>query len=81
MIEYTKEDMQKLAEMSNQTSPPAVFLPNMNYDPKKFLNFLNEYHLSKDVHYLFELPLEDVPLLINKGEVSGYLQFRLSVAK
>lgn len=81
MVKYTKEDMKTLAEMSLPTSPPAVFLPGMDYDPDKFLELMKSYHLTKEIHYLFEVPLEDVPLLINKGEVSGYLRYRLSIAK
>ena len=81
MIEYSKEDMETLASMSVPSSPAAIFLPDMDYDPQSFLHLLTDYHLSKDIHYLYEVHLEDIPLLINKGEVSGYLQFRLRVAK
>lgn len=78
---YTASDMKKLVEMSVSGSVPAVFLPDMVYDPGKFRGLLEEYNLKKDILYLFETPLSQVPLLINKGEVSGYLQFRLSVGK
>ena len=81
MIEYTAEDMKTLAGMSHPTSPAAVFLPQMAYDPCKFMDLLTSYHLKKDIHYLFEMPLEDIPLLINRGEVSGYLKFRMQIAK
>lgn len=81
MVEYTREDMEILAKMSREESPAAVFLPDMDYDPDKFRKLLESYHLKKDIYYLYEMPLEDIPLLINKGEVSGYLRFRLHVAK
>ena len=81
MIKYTKEDMQTLQKMSAPTSPAAVYLPELNYKPKAFKELLESYGLKKDVHYLFELPLNQVGLLINQGNISGYLKFRLNVGK
>lgn len=81
IVEYTSEDMKVLANMSQEGSVPSVYLPELKYDPRKFKQLLVDHHLKKDIHYLFEMPLEDIPLLINKGTVSGYLSFRLRVAK
>lgn len=80
---YTRADMKKLAEMSDDASVAAIFLAEeeINYDPKKFRDLLKRHNLTKDINYLYEMPLNEIPLLINKGEVSGYLQFRLAVGK
>lgn len=78
---YTKDDMKKLAEMSEEASVAKVFLEELNYDPKKFKELLQRHGLTKDIHVLYEIPLIEVPLLINKGEVCGYLQYRMAVGK
>lgn len=78
---YTKEDMKVLADMSRDGSPAKEFLIDIDYDPKKFRKTLKSYHLTKDIEYLFQIPREKVPLLINKGEISGYLRFRFNVGK
>jgi hypothetical protein len=81
MIRYSKDDMKKLHDMSVFGSPAQVYTKETNYSPSSFKRVLESYGLKKDIHYLFELPLSDVGLLINKGEVSGYLKFRLYVGK
>lgn len=81
MVRYTKDDMRKLRDMSVEGSPARVFTEEAGFSPSSFRSILESYGLKKDVHYLFELPLEEVGLLINKGEVSGYLKFRCEVGK
>jgi hypothetical protein len=78
---YTKEDMKILAEMAPQYSVPHMYLPDLNYSPKAFKKYLEDRHQTKDVNYLFELPLNELPKLINRGELSGLLQFRLQIGK
>lgn len=78
---YTKEDMQMLVKMSAEGSIAEAYLPDMDYDPEVFQSLLRAKGLMKDVHYLFEVPLEDVPLIINRGDLSGYLKFRMTVCK
>lgn len=81
MIRYTKADMHKLHDMSVESSPARVFTEEGNFSPSSFRSILQSYGLSKDIHYLFELPFEEVGLLINRGELSGYLKFRCEVGK
>lgn len=81
MVRYTKEDMHKLHDMSVPGSPAQVFIEEAKFSPTTFKSILESYGLKKDIGYLFELPLAKVGLLINKGEVSGYLKFRLQVGK
>lgn len=81
MVKYTKDDMRTLQKMSVPGSPSEVYLPKLDFSPSAFKKLLNSYHLKKDISFLFELPLNRVGLLINKGEVSGYLKFRLQVGK
>lgn len=81
MINYTKNDMRVLFNLSVDGSIPKSFLPELNFSPKAFKQLLESYGLKKDVTYLFEMPLKNVGLLINEGNVSGYLKFRLQVGK
>lgn len=81
MIRYTKNDMKVLYEISVEGSPARVFIKEAGFDPKKFLGILQKFNLRKDINFLYHLPLKDVPLLLNKGEISGYLKFRLHVNK
>lgn len=81
MIRYSKDDMKALHDMSVFGSPAQVFTEEVKFSPKEFRLKLESYGLKKDIHYLYELPLSEVGLLINKGEVSGYLKFRLHVGK
>jgi len=81
MVAYTKEDMKVLESMSEDGTFCREFMEDMNYDPQILHDHLDKHNLKKDIHYLFEVPLEEVPLLINRGEISGYLRFRLTVGK
>jgi hypothetical protein len=76
---YTEEDMRKLAAESVPGSIPAVFLPGLGYSPKKFKEFLESKGLKEDVRQLFEMPITDVPPLLDDESVSGYFRFRLAV--
>ena len=78
---YTKKDMKTLETMSVEGSPTREFLEIYDYDPKRFQKFLVENGLQKEAQYLFDLPLEEIPLLMDRGEISGYLRFRLTVGK
>ena len=73
--------MKTLADMSAPGSPAAVYLPDMDYDPGRFKALLESYNLKKDVYYLYEAPLKEIPKLINKGHLSGYLKYRLEISK
>jgi hypothetical protein len=81
MIRYTKADMKVLHDMSVENSIPKIYLPDLNFSPVSLKAHLESYGLKKDVELLFDLPLSKVGLLINRGEVSGYLKFRLQVGK
>jgi hypothetical protein len=78
---YTKDDMRKYAEMSEEDSVPAQYLEELDYDPKRYREFLKEHKQAKEIKYLFETPLIEIPILINRGELVGCLQFRLSIGK
>lgn len=78
---YTREDMKRLAEMSEPNSIPRIILPDHDYDPEGFRKTLQEYNLSKEIYYLFEAPLKEVPLLMDKGHLIGYIQFRMEIGK
>jgi len=78
---YTKEDMKKLEEMSEEGTIPRAFLEDLDYDPDKFKALLQEYGLKNDVYDLYEMPLEDIPLIVNDKTKTGYLMFRATVRK
>jgi hypothetical protein len=79
--QYTREDMMKLAEMSEENTVPKVYLEEFNYDPVKFRALLEEYNLKSDIYYLYEYPHDELGLLVNQSNVNGYLRFRLSIDK
>lgn len=79
MVEYTTEDMKKLAEMSSEVL--QFELEDLNYDPEAFKTFLHSRQQHTAIKYLFETPYEDIPMLINNGYISGYLEYRLTVCK
>ena len=81
MIKYTVDDMRTLHKLSEVGSIPQAYLPELKFSPIKFKELLESYGLKKDVYYLFEMPLREVGLLINRGDLSGYLKFRLTVKK
>jgi hypothetical protein len=81
MPAYTIKDMKTLASMSADGSIASVYLPDVQYSPRKFKDFLLSKGLRKDVNLLFDIPLKQVALLINKGEVSGYVKFRFQIGK
>jgi len=78
---YTKEDMKKLAEMSTEGSVPNSYLPDLDYDPDEYKTLLEQYLCKDDVHYMYEVELNEVPLLINDGHISGILKWRLAIGK
>jgi len=81
MPQYTKEDMKKLAEMSKKGSVPDTFLPGMDYDPMIYKELLLGAACKEDIHYIYEVELTEVPLLINDGHISGILKWRLAIGK
>lgn len=78
---YTKEDMKLLASYSEENSITKVLLKDYDYDPGLFKKILKVNGLKSDLHYLYEVPLSEVPLFITKGHLSGILKFRLKVGK
>lgn len=80
-IKYTKKDMHILHGLSKEGTIVRDQLEELEYDPVKFRKVLESYGLKKEIYFLFELPFEEVALYIHKGEVSGYLDFRLRIRK
>lgn len=79
--QYDKDDMRVLWEQSREGSPAKVYLEEVDYDPVKFREYLESYHQKKEIHYLFEVPFREIPLLINNGNIHGYLRFRCTINK
>lgn len=81
MPRYTREDMETLAQVSAPGSVPAAFLPEFDYDPERFRGFLEERGLKEELHYLFDLPFDEVVLVLDDEPKIGYLKFRAEVGK
>lgn len=79
--DYTREDMQKLAEMSREGSPAHEMMEDVDYDPGRFREFLERYKQKRAIEFLYEMPLEDIGLRVNDEETMGYLRFRCTIAK
>lgn len=78
---YTKKDMKRFAEMCEESSPMLMILEEVDHDPIKLRDKLEEYGLHKDIKYIFETPLDEIPLLLDKKEIAGYMSFRLDIGK
>lgn len=78
---YTKKDMKKFAEMCEKNSPMLMILEDVNFDPIKLKEKLKEYGLNNDIKYLFDTPLDEIPLLLSKNQIAGYMSFRLDIGK
>lgn len=78
---YTCEDMKVLEKVSEPGSVSAEFPSEFDYDPEQFRQFLIEKNLKEELHYLFELPFDEVVLLIDSKPKMGYLKFRAEVGK
>ena len=81
MPRFTKADMQCLHNLSEEGTPARIYTEETKFSPGKFRETLERFGLKKDIHYLFECSIDDVIMMINKGEISGYLKFRLQVGK
>lgn len=81
MPEYTRGDMETLAKVSVPGSVPSVFLSELDYDPERFKKFLGERGMKEELHYLYELPLDEVVPLMDDEPKIGYLKFRAEVGK
>jgi len=80
-IKYTKDDMRVLHEISKEGSIIRDQLEELDFDPVLFREMLFSYKLNKEIHYLFELPFEELALHIHKIDASGYIDFRFRVGK
>jgi hypothetical protein len=80
-VKYTKEDMRLLHNMSKEGSIIRDQLEDLNFDPVLFKEMLESYGLKNEIHYLYELPFEELALYIHKIEGSGYIDFRFRIQK
>jgi hypothetical protein len=79
MIEYTRDDLLKLKTMVAPGSSLEIELEDMDYDPVKFEQYVQR--VPKQHKFLFDIPLEELPLKINDHGIQGLLNFRFSVGK
>jgi len=77
--DYTREDMQKLAEMSREGSPAHEMMEDIDYDPGRFLELLERYKQKRAIEFLYEMPLEDIGLRVNDEETMGFEQFIINL--
>jgi len=78
---YTREDMRALSEMSEPGTFLRESMEECEYDPAKVRALLESYHLKKDLLYLFDMPLKDLPKHVDDRMIMGYIRFRFTVRK
>jgi hypothetical protein len=78
-IEYTKEDLLKLKTMVAPGSVLETYLDDLEYDPKKFKEFMKK--LPKQYKFLYQIDLGDLPMMINDKTIQGLLNWRFSIGK
>ena len=79
MIEYTRDDLLKLKTMVAPGSALDTELEDMDYDPAKFEEYVQ--NLPKQHKFLYDIPLEELPMRINDRSIQGLLNWRFSVGK
>jgi hypothetical protein len=78
-IEYTKEDLIKLRTMVAPGSVLETELEDMDFDPAQFKQFVKK--LSKQYKFLYTIPLEDLPTMMDDQTIMGLLNWRFSIGK
>lgn len=79
MIQYTREDLKRLHERSNESSPVRIFLPDLDFDPDKFEAWMKQ--MPKAHHYIYNVELDDLPTHISNPTIQGYIQWRFDICK
>ena len=79
MIEYTKKDLLKLKTMVAPGSVLEVEFEDMAYDPGQFKEFMKQ--LPKQYKFIYDIPLEELPMKINDRNTQGLLNWRFSLGK
>ena len=78
-IVYTKEDLKKLLTMCNTGSVFETELIDTDFDPVKFKDFIRP--LKQHFQYLYQVPLNDLPMEMDNKSVTGLINFRFSIGK
>ena len=78
-IIYTRDDMKQLHTMCNSGSVFESELVDMNFDPDKFKEFIRP--LKQHFLYLYQMPLDQLPMEMDNKSVMGLINFRFSISK
>lgn len=79
MVEYTRDDLLQLKTMVAPGSILETELEDMDYDPVKFEALMKK--LPKQYKFVYEIPLEELPTMINDRNIQGLLGWRFSIGK
>lgn len=78
-IVYTREELKKLHTMCNEGSVFESTLIDIDFDPVKFKEFIRP--LKQHFQYLYQMPLDELPLEMDNKSVTGLINFRFSIGK
>jgi len=79
VVEYTREDLDRLKEFLAPGSPIIYILKSTKGDPDKFREALGG--LTKEWGFIYMTPLEQLPLTLNDPRFEGWRKWRLSIGK
>jgi hypothetical protein len=78
-IKYTREDLLRLREFLAPGSIVLVILEGCDYDPEELSVSLCP--LKKEWEFIYETPLNELPLTMNDPRFEGWRRWRLSIGK
>jgi len=78
-IKYTKEDLESLKNFLSGGSPVHLILDLVGYDPDQFCLYMQK--LKKEWSFIFDTPLNDLPLTMSDTRFEGWRRWRFSIGK
>lgn len=78
---YTAEDMKKLHALCREGSPLDDYFHTNGYNPAKLHYYMSQMGMVKERKVLFETERKDLLNLVNRNDVSTYVEYRLMIKK
>lgn len=79
LINYTKEELEKLSDFIREGSPIGDILVTCEYDPERFYGIIKR--LKKESVFVYETPLSELPLTMSDPRYEGWRKWRFSIGK
>lgn len=77
LISYTQDNLKDLHDCCSQEL--QAILEDINFNPEEFKKMMKG--LPKEYKFLYNTPLEELPLLIHDDRIHGFLMFRFKIGK